>query len=331
MYIFDLVTGRVLGKRRLSESPSAAPQAIGPLIYIPGIMGSLIAYEGEALDAAPISLRFTGALTSPVVASSDGHFVAWPNKNHLYIAQSGRKLLLWSRVESSSTFRSMPQLTNDGFITVATNGMVYRINLNRKESIVWRENLATQVSTPPVVARGLVMIVSDIGNGYAIDETTGDPLWTSSVPDLSRVLAITDKRVYAQRKAGQLVAIDRSSGKAIANLNRPFAQGVLNTVNDRIFLRSMSGGLICLREPEAVYPILNLPPTKKEEVAKAPGNIKPAIGIDSSSEMLPGSSDALFGEPPKTGGAPPAIGEDPFGTPAPAAEKPSDPLNPFGT
>ncbi len=328
LFVLELTSGRLLGKCRLTESPSASPQPIGPLVYVPGIKGSLIAYEGEELDAAPISVRFTGTLTAPVVASHDGNFIAWPNKTHLYLAQTGRKFLLWSRVETGSTFLTMPQLIEDGFIAVATNGMVYRINQKRSESISWRENLAAQVSTPPLVARGLVMVVSDIGNGYALDASTGEVLWTSNVPDLSRILSITDKKVYAQRKAGQLVAIDRSNGKAIANLSRSFSQGVFNAVNDRIILRSLSGTLVCLREPDSVEPKLNLVPIKTEETADAKAMAKPATS-DGLGEPATNPSSDPFGEPPKMELAP-AAGDDPFNS-APSPVKPVDPNDPFGT
>ncbi len=61
--------------------------------------------------------------------------------------------------------------------------------------------------------------------------------------------------VYAQRNAGQLVALDRSNGKSVANINRSFAQGFHNNVNDRILLYSESEcALICLREPDAMFP-----------------------------------------------------------------------------
>jgi outer membrane protein assembly factor BamB len=333
LFILDLVTGRTLGKRRLTESPSATPQPIGQLVYVPGIKGSLIAYQGDKLEAEPISVRFTDPLTAPVVASQDGKFLAWPNKNHLYLAQSGSQFKLWSRVETNSTFRSMPQLTEDGFLAVASSGMVYRISTKKEQtkSIVWRENLAAPVGSPPVVARGIAMIVSDIGDGYALDINTGDLLWRCSVPDLSRVLSITEKRVYAQRKAGQLVAIDRSNGKAVANLGRSFAQGVFNTVNDRVLLRSLSGSLICLREAEAIDPILNLATPNKTNLAATTPAIGPSA-VASEPAIAPAANDPFSSGPPAND-APLPASDDPFMTspPPPGPAAPADPQNPFGT
>lgn len=333
LYILDLVSGRVLGEKRLSESASTVAQPIGSLVYVPGIAGSIHAFEGDDLNAEPISLRFSGTLTAPVVAAHSGNFVSWPNKNHLYIAQAGRRFTLWSRIESSSTFRTMPQLTNDGFIAVTTNGMVYRVNLNRTESIVWRENLAAQVSTPPLVANGLALVVSDTGTGYALDEKTGEVQWTADLPDLKRTLAITSTRVYAQRKAGQLVAIDRSSGKTIANLNRAFSIGIFNSVNDRIILQSATGNLVCLREPDSVFPVMNVPMAAKSEVAKSDGKTMPADGGIPTIDMAPSPivGDSIFGEPPKNDVAPAAMSDDPFAAPASNAKPAADPLNPFGT
>ena len=331
MYVFDLMTGRVLGKRRLSESASSAPQPIGSLIYVPGIIGTLHAYEGDDFEADPITLRFSGTLTSSVTASTDRRFVAWPNKNHVYIAQAGRRLTLWSRLESSASFRSLPQPTADGFVTVASNGMVYRTNLSQFESIVWRQNLATQVTIPPLVARGLVLVVSDIGDGYALDEESGEVRWTCDATDIRNFLAVTEKRVYAQRKAGQLVSIDRATGKVVGSLNRAYARGVVNTINDRVFLESETGSILCLREPEAVEQTINYPSKSSEKVAKKDTAGEPGNSLDAPAATMPAPTDSLFGEPPAADPASPAMIEDPF-APAPSSDKPAfDPLNPFGT
>ncbi len=333
LYVLDLISGRTLGKRRLTESPSAPPQPIGKLVYVPGIKGTLIAYPGDDFDAEPTSIKFTASLTAPVVSSHDGRFLAWPNKNYLYLAQSGSQFKLWSRIETSSQFRSMPQLTEDGFLAVASSGMVYRISTKKEptKSIVWRVNLATPVSTPPTAARGIATIVSDIGDGYALDINTGDLLWRCDVPDLSRVLAITDKRVYAQRKAGQLVSIDRASGKAVANLRRSFAQGEANSTNDRIFLRSLSGSLVCLREPEATDPVLNLARPSKENIANTKPSTNAAADSAASPAITPTAGDP-FSDAPATNDTPAPVSDDPFmTTPQPGTDKPADPFNPFGT
>lgn len=329
LYVLDLMNGRVLTKKRLTESAAATAQPIGPLVYVPGINGTLAAYEGEDGKVEPITLRFTGSLTSPVVASRDERFVAWPSKNHLYVAQGGRKFVLWNRIESTSAFHAMPQLTSDGFVAVSTNGMVYRINLNRLNNIVWRENLASQVVTPPLVSGGLIMVVSAIGDCFALDEKTGQVLWTSDLPDVKSVLAITTKRIYAQRKAGQLVAIDRCNGKTLTSLNREFAIGIFNNVNDRVILQSPTGSLLCLREPESIYPVMNLPSSasspvaKKEDSAKTP---EAAMGMAANS----GLGDSLFNEPPQSGGTAPAMSnDDPFATP-PSGDRPAaDPFSPL--
>ncbi|MFN9940596.1 MAG: PQQ-binding-like beta-propeller repeat protein, partial [bacterium] len=68
---------------------------------------------------------------------------------------------------------AQPQATADGFIAVSTTGMVYRVNLNRHNALVWRVNLAQQTSRAPFVADGMVVVVSDNGYCFAIDETSG--------------------------------------------------------------------------------------------------------------------------------------------------------------
>ncbi|MDZ4850947.1 MAG: PQQ-binding-like beta-propeller repeat protein [Pirellulaceae bacterium] len=329
LYVLDLLNGRVVESTRLTESATTISQPIGSKIYVPGIAGSLIAYDGDNLKADTLSVRFTGTLAAPVIASNDGKYLAWPNGHHLYIAQTGVQFVLWSRLESTTTFRSMPQLTTNGFITVATDGIVYRVGLERKDSIVWRENLAVQLSRPPLVANGIVMVVSDTGDGYALDEAKGDVLWKSDLPDLERILAITAKKVYAQRKAGQLVAIDIKTGKTLANLRRPFAEGYFNRINDRVLLRTANGTVLCLREPDAVYPKLNIAPYSEAnatEVAKkaTDGSTGPSLDMESPAVGL----DSVFGTPATPSNDAGVMSDDPFNIPA-GALKTADPFSPF--
>jgi len=306
LYVLETATGKLVGQRYVSESLGAAPQPINGMIYCSTLSNAVLAFDASNISAANVtSARFSSGVPSPVILSHNQLFVAWPNKNFIYVAEAGRSLSLWNRLVSQDPFVASPQPTDDGYIAVSSAGMVYRISLSRTESIMWKVNLAAQCGTTPLVANGMILVATDTGYLVALSETDGERLWLSDETDVEQPLAITPTRVYAQLKAGQLVSIDRKTGKTLAKINRAFATGLHNDVNDRIVLYSESGSMICMREPDAIYPRLNHDLQKLVETPqkKAPATLKP-------------EADAEAGDPFGSAGEMPKDAEsetDPFG------------------
>ncbi len=342
LYVLDLATGLLLGKRRMVESASAIPRPVDYLIYVPGVGGTLTAYEASNLEAEPVTMRFTGTLTAQVVPSIDGRYVAWPEKNNMYVAQAGRRFSQWYRLESSSPLRGSPQATRNGFVIASTSGMVYRTSLAQRNSLMWKENLALQISRPLWVTDDLIMAISDNGTCVAMQEandpvtntTIGKVKWIAETIGIQRILSVTKSRIYAQLNGGQLVAIDRATGKKIAMINRNFAEGLPNSVNDRILLQSETGSILCLREPEAIYPVINVvKPESKEEPKKVVQGDAVAGATDPFSAPAPdptATADPFAAPAPAVGS--PVMSDDPFGTaPSPTPAPPTDPANPFGS
>jgi outer membrane protein assembly factor BamB len=333
LYAIELTNGNLIGHRRLRESPSAGPVPIGDLCYVPTFGGSIAAYDMTRLESEPVTMRFSGPIFSSVTPSLDERFAAWPDERYLYVAQSGNKFSQWNRLEAASPIHAQPQATADGFIAVSTTGMVYRVNLNRHNALVWRINLAQQTSRAPFVADGMVVVVCDNGYCFAIDETSGQWLWQAQASDVRQVLSITPQRVYVQRVAGQLGVLDRRTGEVIGGVPRPLAEGARNITNDRIILQSADGSLVCLREESAALPKLNI----RREAAPAPREgVAPAVeqpggeAMPSADPFNPPSDATPGGSPFDAPGDTPSgvMSEDPFGVPAEPAK--SDNTNPFG-
>jgi outer membrane protein assembly factor BamB len=333
LYALELTTGNLIGRRRLLESPSAGPVPIGDLCYVPTFGGSIAAYDMTRPESEPVTMRFSSPIFSSVTPSLDERFAAWPDERYLYVAQSGNKFSQWNRLEAAAPIHAQPQATADGFIAVSTTGMVYRVNLNRHNALVWRVNLAQQTSRAPFVADGMVVVVSDNGYCFAIDETSGEWLWQAQASDVRQVLSIAPERVYVQRVAGQLGVLDRRTGDVIGGVPRPLAEGARNITNDRIILQSADGSLVCLREQAAVLPKLNI---RREATPAPPSSAAPAVeppggeAMPAADPFNPPTDAAPGGSPFDAPGDAPAgvMSEDPFA--APAEPPKSDNANPFG-
>jgi len=316
LYAIDTNTGKLIGQRKLNESLAAAPQPVNNNIYCSTLGNAILSLDATNLAESVItSARFSSGVPSPVIPSHSRQFIAWPNKNYVYLAESGRSISLWSRLVGQDSFIASPQATTDGFIAVSSTGMVYRMSLSRTESIMWRANLAAQCTTTPLVADGVILVVTDAGAMVALSESDGERFWIAEESALAQPLAITPDRIYAQLKAGQLAAIDRKSGKTLARVDRAFALGMHNDVNDRIVLCSESGAMMCLHEPLAVRPRLNRP-------ANMPSD------ADGKTAKEGSEAEDTMTQPAATGDT-----EDPFGAPS-TMNKMDDTGNatdPFGT
>jgi len=326
LYVLETQTGKLVGQRYVKESLGAAPQPINSMVYCSTLSNAVLAFDAADVAASNVtSARFSSGVPSPVILSKNQLFIAWPNKNFIYVAQAGRSISLWNRLVSQDPFIASPQITDDGYIAVSSTGMVYRINLSRTESIVWRTNLAAQCQKTPLVANGLILVAADSGALVAISEKDGELMWLAEESDVEQALSVTPTRIYVQRKAGQLATIDRATGKTIASVERPFALGLHNDVNDRIILYTDDGSMICLHEPDANYPKLNHPlaPAEESETkASSPTDASP------QSETNANESDPFGSNGEMTNEDAPEAGADPFGTSTDEPTTNSD--DPFG-
>jgi outer membrane protein assembly factor BamB len=331
LYALDTRSGRLIGQRKLDESLAASPQPINKNIYCSTLSNAILSLDATNLEGSVItSARFSSGVPSPVIPSHSRLFIAWPNKNYIYVAQSGRSISLWSRLVGQDYFVASPQATIDGYIAVSSSGMVYKISLARTESIVWRSNLASQCTTTPLVADGIVLVITDSGSMVAMSEKDGERLWLAEESAIAHPLAITQERVYVQLKAGQLAAVDRKTGKTLGRVERLFAQGMHNDVNDRIVLCSESGAMMSLREPDSIRPRLNRPEkiTADDKKKSTNDSVKPEEAMPAPAAG--GDTDDPFGAPaamnkPEDAGN----SSDPFG-PSPAEEPMKKSDDPFG-
>jgi hypothetical protein len=85
--------------------------------------------------------------------------------------------------------------------------------------------------------------------------------------------------VYALDRQGKLLVIDADRGTTLSSLDvSAFTLPVTNERNDRLYLASNSGLLLCMRDRLKVVPVLlQKPPVKKaaEPVPEPKGDVEP--------------------------------------------------------
>lgn len=155
----------------------------------------------------------------------------------------------------------------------------------------WRETLAAQVFTPPLVAGGRVFVLSADRSVSAYDATTGRRLWAQQRPGEPLVLrqagvllAVGDTLVVGL--SGRLVGLNPDNGSVRweAPLASPRGTNDVERLVELVGRTSKVGDSVCARSFQAAVGCVN---TARGSVAWT----QPASGA----EGVHGDADALFG------------------------------------
>ncbi len=327
VFVLDKLTGKVVHQMKLASSVSAMPVAVGNSLFVPEVNGVVATYDIETLEDTQASLRFTDAVRITPIASADGSFVAWPIGKYLYTAKFDRKLELWSRLEALSEITCTPTVLSDGFVVVTADGTILRLNFDRYNSIVWRENVGVALYSRPITNGDVIVVNSAGGRVFCLDAKSGSILWSVTVPGASSALTITKTSVYFQDLSGGLVSVALNDGHVQGRLVKALAQGVRNDYSDRVYLRSRDGRLMSLHEVNQVKPTFHpsvevmrgaAPP--KADTPKVEETVAPPETTEE--EAAPESDNPFGGGDSPFGGA--SEDSNPFGG---GGEEP----NPFGS
>lgn len=179
--------------------------------------------------------------------------------------------------------------------------------------VLWSFPSGAPIEQEPLVADNEIYVVNSAGLLSSIDPNSGSARWTTSTQG-GRLVAVGGKRIYLKSQDGDLFINDRATGQTIADpratlervgLNlRPYDRGLTNRLNDRLYLATTSGMVLCLREIGLTTPRL-----LRDPKAPAFGYI-PVSGLATTPPASPAAEDA------------PAPAED---NSAPAGDKPAEP------
>jgi len=174
--------------------------------------------------------------------------------------------------------------------------------------IFWIFASGAPVRQAPVVAGDDIFVINEAGDLSLLDPKTGEAHWTTHT-DSGRFLGVSPTKVHLRNHEGDLMTVDRETGKILADpestlgragLNlRRYDLSFSNPFDDRLFLGTSSGVVICLREigqtnpqplrdPKA-HPFGYVPPEGIRETPQVP-----AEGADADDEDLDFSTPPPF-------------------------------------
>ena len=305
LYALDKFSGKELFSYRLPSQPSAGPVITEGSFLIPLSDESLSACALNTLEylerfntlppgiGRAIAWRFaTGQVIKrqPVAGSSRVAFVT--ERGDVFVVdisgvQAGR--LKFQFLMQSPATAPLTLVTRDQeyLLAAAANSRLFCIGMNTNGRMQWTYPLGQRVSEPITVIGQSVYIVGDEGEFLGLGLQSGLPLQTVNgepfaVADVKILVSVTEKAVYVIDSSGQLVTVNRKTGKVATKDHYPdLTLPIRNSVTDRLYLCSTSGRVVCMKESGIDFPVYHQNPKRSPimpEVAKPAPAVPAADG-----------------------------------------------------
>jgi len=256
-------------------SAKPAPADLGANVVVLGVRQAWTARVGN-VAGLPLDVHALGNVVT--VASSDGVVAAIDARTGGDVWRTALGEPLSAAVGSDGKSAAV----------VSRNNALIVLEAGRER---WRETLAAQVFTPPLVAGGRVFVLSADRSVSAYDATTGRRLWAQQRPGEPLVLrqagvllAVGDTLVVGL--SGRLVGLNPDNGSVRweAPLASPRGTNDVERLVELVGRTSKVGDSVCARSFQAAVGCVN---TARGSVAWT----LPASGA----EGVHGDADALFG------------------------------------
>jgi outer membrane protein assembly factor BamB len=147
----------------------------------------------------------------PIVVKGRLYFL---DKDALFYALSTDKgHVEWKRKIGSLSASSPAYADGRLFAVTLEPGQAVALDAKRKGKVLWRHPLPGRSESSPLVHAGKVILGSESGDIFALDEKTGKTRWTVHTGGpVKGALAYHNGTVFADNYAGEIYAIDAGSG-----------------------------------------------------------------------------------------------------------------------
>ena len=244
LYMLDTQTGEHLWHAVLEHAPSASATATETELYVPMFTGQMDVYSIKDRRIDWYYATGSRLLSQPIVTLGN---VAFANdKGNLYVTHRNQRSLVF-RYETDAPISAPLIKQEDEWIVLASEDFnVYCVHVKSGQTR-WRFSAEAPILTAPISIGDKIYILPEHRGMFQIDARNGEELWRS--PYVTRFVAASPNRLYGTDRLGNLVVLDRDTGNLVGAMDtNAFELAAVNTENDRVYLLSRSGLIVCLRE-----------------------------------------------------------------------------------
>jgi eukaryotic-like serine/threonine-protein kinase len=239
----DATTGAPIWQYLRKNPPecmcSQASILSGNLLFAQSDGHSLYAFEPNGAAPSKRLWQFPGngaALTSPVVA--DGRVIFGSGDHNVYALDAKSGAVEWTAT-TGYIFTANP-LVESGVVVIGDQGgNIDGFNLSNGKSL-W-SFAAGAIDVAAAAQAGIAYLVSEDHFVYALDIDSGQQRWQYGMDDYAQFSpVIAGNRVIVANRAGELLGLDRLTGKRAWQINlsgTPFSQPIFWPANNAIVLK----------------------------------------------------------------------------------------------
>jgi hypothetical protein len=195
------------------------------------------------------------------------------SKGHVYFA-SPTKGEINFRLQTAGPVTAPLGYWPPMILAASRDGYLYGIHEGSGDTL-WRFSVGTAVNEAPVVIDGAVYVVPEAGGLHCLAVEDGAVRWMA--PKAMRFLAATPAFVYAVDRFGNTLILDVKTGVHMATLETwQLPIKYTNLQNDRLYLGTAKGLLMCLHELALKEPLLHELPIEAPTTPDKPDGTTPA-------------------------------------------------------
>lgn len=255
------------------QLPSTATACDEELAMVGLRTGKLVAYtvrdhsqdnpRGFSAGTQAWAWQTEGVMTGRPIPA--GKLVAFASADHrVYVAFQEERTLLYRFLTGGPITASMGTYGTRTLIVPSEDNNLYAIDLFDGET-KWIFPSGAPIDQEPLVAGKDVLVINRQGLLSNVDAESGQARWTGPTGGAD-LLAVSGSRVYLRNsESGDLVLFDRASGRLLADARatreragldlRAYTLAPTNDVDDRLYMATPSGLVVCLREANSRRPM----------------------------------------------------------------------------
>jgi outer membrane protein assembly factor BamB len=205
----DLRTGTVTWRASIGGRVTRAPGVADGLAFVGGEGGRV-----ATVDVETGTVRWRGALGEGQVSTPgirDGVvYVASgldrtdvPHAFHALAAADGHEL--WRFTPPSGKALSVGAVGPGHVYAVSLDGSVYALRTDG--TVAWAQDIGSPIGSVATLSHGILYVSASDGTIAALDEATGDVIWTTSVRGDPGPALVSDGELYVGTALGRLLAL----------------------------------------------------------------------------------------------------------------------------
>lgn len=272
MYAVKKQTGDVLWGLALPGQPSTSPVADDRRLFLGFLDGSQYAFDFKRITELQqkglmpqwsyltVLWRYktSKAITAPAVPS--GALVAFASTNGSLYSVGAQERELKFQFETDAPLSAPLARYKDNLLLASEDYNLYSINITNGKSN-WRYTAGRIIRKAPIVIANETFLLPEHGGLIKLSPATGKQFWVR--PGVENFISATPQHVYGKDLLNNLVVMSRQDGAVLGTLPlERFSLHVANDRTDRVYVATVGGMVLCLRELDRDFPLFHQHPER---------------------------------------------------------------------